>query len=775
MTTTTSYTSTEVRGEVNELRLQLRDPQVEKDPIRKRDVLRKVIGLMTMGVDTSSLFSEMILSCFTTDIVSKKLIYFYLISRSENNAELTLLSINTLMKECGEESPLVRALALRSLASLRLPQLFDFLIPLVKKCLSDTSPHVRKTACLCALRVFRISPIEFHKQNFLDRMLGMLRDTDPLVYCNALSVLVEVSREAESNGASEGVFKVTKPILYHLFNKMRSAPEWHQAQIINLVLRYTPSNEEEMFDIMNLLEERLQSHNSDLILSVCDVFFHLTQNYPAVHRQVFDRLKHPLLTLISSSTNVEVSYVVLCHIKLLVERDPGVFQDAYKTFYCHYTEPTYVKAVKIDILAMVATAITASGILEEFFAYALERDAAVVRMAIAAMGRVALRLPSTAPTVLQYFILFLESDTNHARGASLAVMKDYLRKYRDTAVVQPFLDALVAVYHEMNFTDEESKLALVWVMGELGEYIEDAPYILEGMCHKGILTETPEFRLQFLTSAIMLFFKRPPEMQELLGKMFKLLINDFSHADVHDQALLYHRLLRHNIAAASKVICSPKMEIKEFVEDQNAALRDKLFEEFNTLSVVYHQSSDSFMTPAAVVNDEEDAEDNDDDDDQETKEEEEVSVVTGAIDTGVHRQEGNGNTVLWQTNTQTLPSNNFELSDEVEMAPQEFQRQWGRLDSRSTATLQLQLRTLPSNMEVFEETLEECGVITLASGMQGTTQKYYLYAQQEGNNDTYFLLELFLHNSGAVNITVKSENPNMQQFLVILRRIMEQL
>ncbi|RNF05941.1 putative beta-adaptin [Trypanosoma rangeli] len=763
----------EMRGEMNELRLNLRDSQLEKDPLRRRNLLRKVIALMTMGVDTSCLFTEMILACCTTDIVSKKLIYFYLISRSENNAELALLSINTLTKECGDESPLVRGLALRSLASLRLPKLFVFLIPVVKKGFSDVSPHVRKTACLCALRVFRISPVEFHTQRFFDRMLGMLRDSDPLVSCNALAVLVEVSRDVEARGGAEGLFDVTKPILYHFLNKLRSVPEWHQAQIINLVLRYTPGSEEEMFDIMNLLEERLQSHNSDLILSVCKVFFHLTQNYPAVYRQVFNRLKLPLLSLVSSGSNPEICYVVLCHIKLLLQREPRVFQDLYKAFYCLYTDPTYIKAVKIDILSMLATEASSTDIIEEFAAYALERDKAVRCAAIGAMGQVALRLPCTAQKVLQHFLLFLEMESDQTRGKSLAVMKDYLRKYRDIAVVRPFLDALVRVYHEMNFADEESRVALVWVLGELGEHIEDAPYIIEGMCNEHLLAETPTFRLQFLTSAVTLFFKRPPEMQPVLGTMFKLLINDFSHADVHDQALLYHRLLRQNLAVANKIIAGPKAEIKFFVEEQNAVLRDKLLEEFDTLSVVYQQPSDTFIKPPTT---ESDAEVDDDyDDDAAQNEEEQVASetsMTAAFVSG-NPQEKTGNTAEWQSASFGLLENVFELSEDPHIEPQEFQCRWGALGEAEMCTLQLQLQQTPEK-ETFEKGLEECGIITLASGDQGNAHKYYLYAQEEGNDATHFLLELFLHSSGAVSVTVKSDNPHMPQFMQLLQRVIEQ-
>ena len=94
---------------------------------------------MTIGVDTSALFSEMILACITKDLVAKKMIYFYLCVHSETNSEIAILAINTLQKDCKDESPLVRGLALRSLASLRLPQLTEYLIPTLKACLLDTA------------------------------------------------------------------------------------------------------------------------------------------------------------------------------------------------------------------------------------------------------------------------------------------------------------------------------------------------------------------------------------------------------------------------------------------------------------------------------------------------------------------------------------------------------------------------------------------------------------------------------------------------------------
>ena len=49
------------KGEVDELRKQLRDPAIDKDLKAKRNVMEKVVGYMTLGIDVSSLFTEMVM------------------------------------------------------------------------------------------------------------------------------------------------------------------------------------------------------------------------------------------------------------------------------------------------------------------------------------------------------------------------------------------------------------------------------------------------------------------------------------------------------------------------------------------------------------------------------------------------------------------------------------------------------------------------------------------------------------------------------------------
>jgi vesicle coat complex subunit len=52
----------------------------------------------------------------------------------------------------------------------------------------------------------------------------------------------------------------------------------------------------------------------------------------------------------------EQELVVLCHVRLLLERCVEAFADDYRRFFCRQNDPIYLKMVKIDVLQEVATA-----------------------------------------------------------------------------------------------------------------------------------------------------------------------------------------------------------------------------------------------------------------------------------------------------------------------------------------------------------------------------------------------------------------------------------
>merc|ERR1719159_1881790 len=147
----------EKKGEVHELRQLLRGAAQDRDQQKKRDAIKKVIAYMTLGIDVSPLFTDMVMASATNDLVQKKMVYLYLVNYAESNSELAILTVNTLQKDCRDDDPMIRGLALRSLCSLSLQNMVEYLQPAVQRAMEDVNGYVRKTAVIGVVKVFYIS------------------------------------------------------------------------------------------------------------------------------------------------------------------------------------------------------------------------------------------------------------------------------------------------------------------------------------------------------------------------------------------------------------------------------------------------------------------------------------------------------------------------------------------------------------------------------------------------------------------------------------------
>lgn len=47
---------------------------------------------------------------------------------------------------------------------------------------------------------------------------------------------------------------------------MQDFSDWNQCVVMSVLVRYSPSDEDEVFDILNLLDERLKHSNSGVVL-----------------------------------------------------------------------------------------------------------------------------------------------------------------------------------------------------------------------------------------------------------------------------------------------------------------------------------------------------------------------------------------------------------------------------------------------------------------------------------------------------------------------------
>uniref|UniRef100_A0A6N2L1L9 Beta-adaptin-like protein n=1 Tax=Salix viminalis TaxID=40686 RepID=A0A6N2L1L9_SALVM len=583
------------KSEVTDLKSQLRQLAGSRLPgvdDSKRELFKKVISYMTIGIDVSSVFGEMVMCSATSDIVLKKMCYLYVGNYAKVNPDLALLTINFLQRDCKDEDPMIRGLALRSLSSLNVANLVEYLVGPLNAGLKDNNSYVRIVAVIGVLKLYHISVTTCIDADFpavLKHLL--LNDQDTQVVANCLLALQEIwNGEASTSGDAmkEREALLSKPFIYYLLNRIKEFSEWAQCLVLDLVVKYVPADSNEIFDIMNLLEDRLQHANGAVVLATAKVFLHLTLSMTDVHQQVYERIKAPLLTLVSSGSP-EQSYAVLSHLHLLVMRAPYVFSADYKHFYCQYNEPSYVKKLKLEMLTAVANESSTYEIVTELCEYAANVDIPIARESIRAVGKIALQ-QYDVNAIVDRLLQFLEMEKDYVTAEALVLVKDLLRKYPQWS---HDCIAVVGNISSQNVQEPKAKAALIWMLGEYSQDMSDAPYILESLTENWDEEHSAEVRLHLLTAVMKCFFKRPPETQKALGAALAAGLADF-HQDVHDRALFYYRLLQHNVTVAERVVNPPKQAVSVFADTQSSEVKDRIFDEFNSLSVVYQKPSYMF-------------------------------------------------------------------------------------------------------------------------------------------------------------------------------------
>lgn len=94
---------------------------------------------------------------------------------------MTLMAVNAFVKDSEHDSPLIRALAIRTMGCIRVEKITEYLTPPLKKALSDEDPYVRKTAALCVAKLHDISPTVVRQHGFIDSVREQLSDANPTV------------------------------------------------------------------------------------------------------------------------------------------------------------------------------------------------------------------------------------------------------------------------------------------------------------------------------------------------------------------------------------------------------------------------------------------------------------------------------------------------------------------------------------------------------------------------------------------------------------------
>jgi AP-4 complex subunit beta-1 len=727
------------KGEVNELRQLLKNIMDEKDNKKRREVIKKVIAYMTLGVDVSKLFTDMVRISSTNDIVQKKMIYLYLVNCVESNQEIALMAINTLSKDCriiSSPDSKIRGLALRNLCSLRFAGSEEYIQTAIQDGIKDTDPYVRKTAIIGLIKLHKHSP-KMVSETHINTLYELIRDSDASVSINAIVALNEIL-------VNEGGIAFNRRMIIYLLNRIEQYNEFAQSKVFELVAKYTPSSEEEMYNIMNILEERLKNSSSTVVLACIKIFLVYTKNYPNIVKQVYARIKDPLITLFGAGEVAgahEVSYCVLSHIHLLVSKGAQIeFENDFKTFFCKDDEPVYIRVLKIDVLQMIATDNNMFEILGELGAYISDFHREISKKSIQSITKLAMRFPDSSQHLTKMLLKYLTANNENIVTDVLIALKDLVRKYRNLS--SEILNDIEAVLEYV--TGDEGKAAVIWMFGEFGEHLQSSPYILESFIHNLNPNDSLQVSYALITASVKLFLKRAPEMHYSLESLFKIIFDQAESTDLLDRAGFYYKLLERNANTAEQIINSSKNSIEVFYEDTNDNALDLLIQEFNQLSVIYQKPSKAFSRPSK-----------------------ELINTQGPNNTIT--------TVATAPNTELLSLDIIEekaliLQSNSEMTGEEFQDLWGGLEAESMITRKINKIV---TAEIIENSFGAELINCMASGGDDETLKFYFYAREIKGKA--FLIELELSiPTFELSLIMKSENPDFSKdFMKIVYKVLQ--
>ncbi|PWZ00278.1 hypothetical protein BCV70DRAFT_231892 [Testicularia cyperi] len=207
---------------------------VQIDSSRDEDrivALTRIVAMISKGRDASQFLPAVLklTSCSNLDV--RKLVYIVLLRYANLNPDLTLLSINSFQRDLSDPSPLIRAMALRVLSSIKVSMVAPIVFMAVAKATRDPNLYVRKIAALAIPKCFQIDRSQL--DTLLESLSTLLSDRSPYVLGAALSAYQQVCPDRWD-------------LLHQQFRKICHAiadmDEWGQISSLQVLSRYARAN-----------------------------------------------------------------------------------------------------------------------------------------------------------------------------------------------------------------------------------------------------------------------------------------------------------------------------------------------------------------------------------------------------------------------------------------------------------------------------------------------------------------------------------------------------
>lgn len=178
----------------------------------------------------SEFFPDVVKNVVVRAVEVKKMVYMYLVHYADATPacrELALLSINSFQKDLAAANQLIRALALRVMTSIRVPDIIQIQLLAVFKCAADSSPYVRRCAATAIPKLYAMDASQLPQ--LTEALERLLKDSSTMVLGAAVAAFNEVCP------TDYGLLHRGYRKLCHLLADM---DEWTQIAVLTVLTRY---------------------------------------------------------------------------------------------------------------------------------------------------------------------------------------------------------------------------------------------------------------------------------------------------------------------------------------------------------------------------------------------------------------------------------------------------------------------------------------------------------------------------------------------------------
>ncbi|KAI8827281.1 adaptin N terminal region-domain-containing protein [Fimicolochytrium jonesii] len=573
-----SLYDTSSEGKTREIRTLL-DSKFDKEKI---DGLKRLIAMMSKGRNVKEFFPDVVKLVASQSFEVRKLVYIYLLRYAEAEPDLALLSINTFQKDLADRNPLIRAMALRVMSSIRVQVIVPIIMLALRKATTDLSPYVRKAAANAIPKCYSLDTTQ--KEYLVELIETMLKDNSTLVLGSVLHSMKQVCPER---------LDLIHPHYRKLCRMLVDADEWGQITIMDVLIQYARvyfvdpnpaeentalqagqpvTTEKKSEDFYAEVDEAptksrgtgptipksigppldpdhellvrwctplLNSRNCSVVLTVAKLFFHVgTPQTCAESAQALIRLLR---------TSREERYIILLNIATMAQTQPSLFKPYVRHFFLFGGEPSFIRDAKLEIIGVIAGEENATMVMSELKEYVRSPDSQLVIQTIQVLGRLACRLPSVTDDTLSCLMKLVSKKDEGIVSAAVVVIRRLLQStstHQNTRIISQLAKNLDTI------TSPQARASVLWL---IGQYCASVPKLAPDALRisaKRFADDTDIVKLQVLTLAAKLVASTHNDelnsAQEVCTKLLRYVLDlaRFDQSwDVRDRARMIKALV----------------------------------------------------------------------------------------------------------------------------------------------------------------------------------------------------------------------------------------